>query len=100
MATPGAPTITLQRGPEPNSIQIHAAAITADPVVTKYTAYYHGKTGVGKAGTNAGEFSSGVPDFVIRGLPIFPELFVAMTATNSEAESTDSSTVSVSMQHS
>ncbi len=97
MAAPDAPVITLHLGPEPNSIQIHAAAVTN---ATKYTAYWHGKTGVGKAGTNAGKMESGVPDFVIRGLPNFPEIFVAMTATNSEAESTDSSTVSVSAQHS
>lgn len=97
MAAPDAPTITLALGPEPNSLVINAAAVT-DAV--KYTVYWHGKTGVGKAGTNAGEKSAGVPDITIYDLHDFPKIFVKMTATNvGGEESVDSSEVSRSSDY-
>lgn len=97
MAAPDAPTITLALGPVPHSIVVNAAAVS-DAV--KYTVHWHGKTGVGKAGTNAGEKSAGVPDITIYDLEDFPEIFVSMTCSNVGAEeSVDSSEVSRSIAY-
>ncbi len=83
MAAPSAPVLVLLPGPVPHSVAVTAAAVAT---ATKYTIHLHGKTGVGKAGTNAVEKSAGVPDFFVYDLPAWPEVFGVLTATNVGAE--------------
>ena len=89
MAAPDAPgTPVLNLGPVPHSLHIYNAAVAT---ATKYTAYLHGKTGVGQAAF-AVKKEAGVPDIVVYDLPDWQEVFVAMTATNAGAEESADST--------
>lgn len=89
MAAPSAPSApVLNLGPEPHSLHIYNAAVAT---ATKYTAYLSGKTGVGQAAFQV-KMEAGVPDMIVHDLPDWPEVFVAMTATNAGAEESVDST--------
>jgi len=89
MAAPSAPgTPVLNLGPDPHSLSIYNGTVAT---ATKYTAYLHGKTGVGQAAF-AVKKESGVPDIIVYDMPDWPEVFVAMTATNAGGEESADST--------
>ena len=97
MAVPAAPAnLAARPGPEPQSLCINADAVTADPVVTTYTAYVDTVTGAAITQFSYKEVSTR-PYFTLLGLPHAERYFVNMTATSSEAESLDGTEVEVVM---
>ncbi len=97
MATPGAPTnLEARPGPHPQTLRINATAVTADPVVTSYSFYIEGVTGVGK--TSFKHKMIATRPYVTTPILFHAErYFVTITAENSEAEGNAATEVEVVM---
>ena len=97
MADPGAPTnLFAQPGPHPQTVQINATAVTADPVVTSYHFYIDGQTSVSKTQFDS-KFTATRPYIITPPLPQAEKYFVTITAENSEAEGIIATEVEVAM---
>ena len=88
MADPGTVlSVAVRPGHNPGDVVVDWAALTADPVVTKYTVYIDDSTGVDSSSQFRAKRITTKIRAVFRAKHAWRKVFATVTATNSEGTS-------------